>query len=952
MTSSYGNVVGTPQDEIPNISDTNYLATEADMTAKVNEQIDENIKDTKDFFNDMMKIEENKQKTRDRRLEYVYKITGKLGDLYKAGEADRLDKKLNDYKYADDRKNRNEILNYTNNETSYNGLKLAEYIGNNEDTRIPEVQEILKQLNFDLDEDVDLKTFLAKYEDKEFIGSIYSSALQSLGHDSLTNVAEGVEMRKFVQQLIRNKIHVEALERGFKIDSGRYEKNLLKIVQPSIDTIASRYGYALTTQINSNLNAEQKEVLDNKIKEAVRSISISPENGQDLTTFQDTKFSLIKQISVAPTYGFNGDMAKATTYFFEHTASLLDNNLISREDASAVLDNLPYKDASSGIVYESYNAYAESLPADGKHFLRVSNNIKLLEDAIERKHELFKSEEAKTHLKLQRPYEKEATELYNAVAKRNGKVTGAEAFKILQKYYGDQNVWIPNHPIKGIKPKFITDLETATDYLGNRDVDTTLKNANLINGFDGAIKIGVAAFKDKKVGALNMDDMFLATTLKDELKASLILSADPGGKSDYEIHVDNGNDPKLFVQEKLQQIFERLENGEFDATLVVNSSKLAYQKQDLIKLHKESQGSTVDSNELYAGEAPWVEKTLLHIKSGGKLHKEVLQWWSEFKVRDTDGTFMKPRELMFRRLNALGVFKDDPQQGFFVDPRRKFMTSQEITFDDTNGLVGTMTLMSKESSITGEPMAKSILETFALPEATKGANDSKFTGTEYNYFKRNKKGVEGGIESFGYGVMNSITKGLGIDGGKVQLSDLRVFDPNDTSNLPRTIVSMAKANPDAVFGRYGITGAQLTEIFEQPAFKKYLEANPGLEFNDNFQDFLAFENIRFQLNKRNSIRGMKIERGELSVTDLTVFSDAEIEAMKEIFPRLANYKFVHLNMLSKPVADLLLTEVEKAQKLDDEQGGNKNVKALKQKQRNEKVQKFFDPINPLQTIKD
>jgi hypothetical protein len=237
------------------------------------------------------------------------------------------------------------------------------------------------------------------------------------------------------------------------------------------------------------------------------------------------------------------------------------------------------------------------------------------------------------------------------------------------------------------------------------------------------------------------------------------------------------------------------------------------------------------------------------------------------------------------------------------------MTSDEITFDDTNGLVGTMTLMSKDSSITGKPMAESILETFALPEATEGANDSKFTGTEYNYFKRNKKGVEGGIESFGYGVMNSITKGLGIDGAKVQLSDLRVFDPNDTSNLPRTIVSMAKANPDAVFGRYGITGAQLTELFEQPAFKKYLEANPGLEFNDNFQDFLAFENIRFQLNKRNSIRGMKIERGELSVTDLTVFSEAEIEAMKEIFPRLANYKFVHLNMLAKPVADLLLTEI-------------------------------------------
>ena len=151
MTSSYGNVIGTPQDEIPDISDTNYLATEADMTAAVNEQIDENIKDTKEFYNDMMKIEENRYAARDKRLQYIAELTGKIGDIAKTVQANELEKKLNDYKYAQDRKNRNEIVNRTDNETSYNGLKLAEFIGNNEDIRLPEVQEILKQLNFDLD---------------------------------------------------------------------------------------------------------------------------------------------------------------------------------------------------------------------------------------------------------------------------------------------------------------------------------------------------------------------------------------------------------------------------------------------------------------------------------------------------------------------------------------------------------------------------------------------------------------------------------------------------------------------------------------------------------------------------------------------------------------------------------------------------------------------------------
>ena len=68
MTSSFdnfGNVVGTPRDKLPDISDTNYLRTEADLTEAVNKQIDENIKDTKEFYDDMMKIEENRYKARE-----------------------------------------------------------------------------------------------------------------------------------------------------------------------------------------------------------------------------------------------------------------------------------------------------------------------------------------------------------------------------------------------------------------------------------------------------------------------------------------------------------------------------------------------------------------------------------------------------------------------------------------------------------------------------------------------------------------------------------------------------------------------------------------------------------------------------------------------------------------------------------------------------------------------
>ena len=949
MTSSYGNVIGTPEDEIPDISDTNYLKTDADMSSAVNERIDDGINDTKEFSDAMWEIEKNRQEILNKRLKSIKELVGDIGTIKKNQEANDLEKRINDYKYAQDRKNRNELVNRADNEKSYNALKLAEFIGDTEDPRIAEIQEILNQLNYDIDEDVDLKTFLAKYEDENYIGSIYSTALQRLGHGSLTNINDGLEMRRFVQQLIRNRIHVEALEKGFDINSGRYEKNLLKLVQPGIDTLNSRYSNALNIQIQTNINADQKEKLNDKLRIGVRSINIKPENGQDLTTFTD-KFSIIKQIAVAPAFGFNGDMSKATDYYFDQVASLLDGNEISIEDATAVLENLPYTDFSTTPpkTYANYNEYAESLDPNNKHYFKVANRIKKIDDAIERKHDLIESEAGKAHAKLQRPYKKEVDALYKKASDDSRPINAAEAFKIIQKYYGDPNLWIEGHSIKGIRPKWLTDLETASDYLGNKDVDTILSNKALLNSFDKQISVEVAAFKKKTLSELDGDDFYLISILKDELTASLIRSQDPGGKSDFSIAQDNGTSPKLFIKTKLDDLVVRLNAGEFNAELTVKGSRLAYLKQDMIALANKTKGDSIDSTEVYAGEAPWLTKTKLYIQSGGRLHPEVLDWWREFRVKDKDGTWMKPRELMYRRMNALGLFKETEGKGFYVDPKREFQTADEMQFEDTNGIVGTITLFEKESSITGRKMGEHLLESWEY----EGAKEGKGGLSGYNYVDYGNNSAFSRFHDF---VGEKIAPHFGIRESadpddkawklerRFTIQDLNVYRPTvdtfggERPGMNTDLYHVAKNNPDAKFGKYGITGSQIVELFDQPAFKEYLEKNPALKFDGNFQDFLAFESMRFQLNRKQSIRGMKVEKGKLSVTDLTVFSNEEIDAMKEIFPRLADYKFTHLNMMSKPISDLVLTKLEEAQQLDEEKKTNKNVKAYKKDIQKEKA---------------
>ena len=374
MTSSFdnfGNVVGTPRDKLPDISDTNYLATEADLTEAVNKEIDRNIVDTKEFYDDMMKIEENRYKARDKRLAYIAEITGKVGELATAIKAERQTAKENDAKYASDRANRNAIVNLGENAHTYNNTLLTKELEENENTSIGEVQEILAQLTDDLNPDVDTQTFLYQY-DKNKLKAIFKSAHDTLQVDKSTNQLEGVDRLNFIGDLISNKIHVDAQKRGFDIESGRYEKQYGNIIFDEITKLKENYSWALSESISVNRKAKRKEEFNNKIYESARNISKKPENGQDLTTFSDTKTGLIKQLSVEFFKNQPDAMSKAMDYYFDELGKAIENGGVSEEQGKDVLYNLPYTDGSSGKKYDNIVEYANTLSPNSKHFGRVT----------------------------------------------------------------------------------------------------------------------------------------------------------------------------------------------------------------------------------------------------------------------------------------------------------------------------------------------------------------------------------------------------------------------------------------------------------------------------------------------------------------------------------------------------------------------------------------------------
>ena len=99
MTSSFGNLVGTERDEIPNISNTNYTETEPDLTNSVNAQIDANIQDTQVFYERLGEIQkliaETPMKNLESLAQFSRSATEAMGVYKKKQEAQALADKFN-----------------------------------------------------------------------------------------------------------------------------------------------------------------------------------------------------------------------------------------------------------------------------------------------------------------------------------------------------------------------------------------------------------------------------------------------------------------------------------------------------------------------------------------------------------------------------------------------------------------------------------------------------------------------------------------------------------------------------------------------------------------------------------------------------------------------------------------------------------------------------------------
>jgi len=903
MTSSFenfGNVIGTPRDSMPDISDTNYLQTEADLTEAVNKEIDENIKDTKAFYDQMVDLERLRAQGFDKNMKALADIVGKTSDIAKAWQAHNADQELQKAKFSQD-KNFLDELKDAEDDQNLLLIKTKNFFLEQEKKGLiigpeqqAEFQEALADIQIASDPDSDMKSDLSTITDAQIKVSI-NSVLQALGHGKLTDAQQALDVQEFAARMVRNKIHFDMAAKGYDVYSGRYRKQFLNKIDPKVTTHMDTMFYSWQADFNTNRKAKDKEILDDRISENFLNLAKTQVQGQDLTLFLGKENGILNQIALEQFPGQENARTKALYYYGDQVADAIENDADLIPYGKMLLEALPYSDKSTRTDFESFNAYVESIDfkKEPKRFKQATEFSKRIEDAIET---ASKTEDTDTKAAYKQAVDDFLKNNLDPVLKIAGdekrSLTQFEKFRIITAFTADEDLYNPADPNKQIPER----LKTLFQDVGDLDPDVKLRldYAGLVNGKSDIIQQMILDRKKANGdnSGINTDDLLLARTLSDVLSGELAVAL-TGDESALATELRAEGSVSGFLAKKVEDLKLRFNNGEFDGFARKLNLLAAEQNENLRKAYAED-NSLLYSEIPHVGEEAPLDKAVLFIKSGGVLHPEVKEYFKKFQrvLRDADGNPLSTQEIILQRLISTGrVDKDDVYGERLND--LDFISKEEKIYTLTNGLHGVHNIISVE----GGKYAKDVLAALEHPEAHTGNFGNRQTG--YDFYNT----------------------GPARTGNPFTNVGANIFGKSIKDRQLKYIAKVAEKHPKVIMGKYGITGEQFLEIYNQEGFVE--RVNENQRFDENFQDYFAMEFIRYNLNKRNSIRGMNVDGQGRFTTSLIHFTRQELDALESIFPKLKGMTYLQLQSLSKPIADLLLNDIEKAQKKDKELGTGK-----------------------------
>ena len=283
MTSSFGNLVGTERDEIPNISNTNYTNTEPDLTDSVNAQIDANIQDTRVFYERLAEIQKTIAETPMRNLQSLAEFSSSASramDVYKKKqEAQTLV---------------NESMSFLDN-NALDQIRTAEGKFNLENAKFDnellnenteESINFLRTRNASLPEDITTRELLRRLNENYFGARL--QFINENGGKDITDIDEYMKLHGAADELMITGKLMQAEELGVDINSRQFRKLFYQTVYPNIKQRRENNIQTWKSEANRNFERNRTKKLDKIIVDTLQPYDANTNTSIDVVTLVDT----------------------------------------------------------------------------------------------------------------------------------------------------------------------------------------------------------------------------------------------------------------------------------------------------------------------------------------------------------------------------------------------------------------------------------------------------------------------------------------------------------------------------------------------------------------------------------------------------------------------------------------------------------------------------------------
>jgi len=854
MASSFQNVVGTPRDAVPDISNTNYLKTSADMTEAVNEDSDERIKDTKEFFNQLIELEELAASKFDKRLDAISSLAGSIGSIRKkrlAKEADGLTKQFLDKQRLQFQEQITKVVDATEDDNAFQeALGLGEI---DRDTNLKFADKLDLSLGYIPTETLEGKiSEHMSYYVSQGRPMIVGDVLERYNSSSATSQAEFTELRQRTLNSVYRTVIYNWLASGGDPSDPRLERRLFEKVLPvynkQLDTAQKKFIYDL----EQTQKDERERVIDSRITNAVK---------KSKTNFYGEE-GVVSAVAAEKNIG----KPEAQDYVYGRVGVLLNKNVLEPEEALRVIDEIPFTPTNEpNKTYKNVDEYLEKVKNKNTVFYarargRVETLKKLISDKKKERDQIAKDT---SDIKVA---EYERNEIDPLVAASENGTLEMSQIRSLYEELVEAKWYIEGHTKI---PKKLEAFHNKTHTGGVRDKQVVLAqefSSEIVEALEGVEKLYRETQKLEAVPELGRTDSKAVRRLQAEFQKLLY---GENGKDLEALKLAIGSNQYTF-QQRVDEIEEDLLKR-FDAIIkdppIIPLGQATRNTLELREQVRENPDLLYSKTALQGED---INSLFDFLNTGGQRNRELQNYYknARFRVIEEDGTVrvLGGYEAAEFRGRELGIYD---QKG------KRLMNFHAKILQDSKAV----------NNVENHTTSSKVLRAFS---GGKGEKMTEFL-TQHAI---NRSGGTSMVEDNAYTY-------------KGRSGSTRQRDGVTRMNGAR-IVALAQDGSTG-FGRYLLSSDNILELHKNGM----IDLNK--EFTEDQQSLAVINLMALNSNRTNSISGAVTEETK-NFRKLTNFSSEELDVIKQIFPNLSENYFAQFQTLEAEVAQLILSDLEKFQK--------------------------------------